>query len=65
MVGGENPTLAQDVLPGQDAIFFGSRSVLGATAWPKETVAAFRSHVGVVGVTGTDKGVEARETGGP
>lgn len=53
VVGGENPTLAQDALPGQDAIFFGSRTVLGETAWPSATVAAFRSHVGIVGVTGT------------
>lgn len=54
VVGGENPTLKQAAIPGQDAIFFGSGATAGSTAWPKATVAAFKSHIGQVLITGTE-----------
>ena len=52
--GGENPTLEQVAIPGQEGIVYGSTAIEGTTQWPEATVAAFASHVGQVEVTGTD-----------
>lgn len=54
VVGGENPTLKQLAIPGQAAIFYGSRTTQGSTAWPTKTVAAFKSYIGQVAITGTE-----------
>ena len=54
VVGGENPTLQQAAVPGQEGIAYGSATTQGTTAWPSATIAAFQSHVGLVSVTGTN-----------
>jgi carboxypeptidase D len=46
--GGEDPKLAQDVLPGGTVIFFGDGSdgkTTASTAWPSVTVAAWDAFI--------------------
>ena len=54
VVGGENPSLQQLVIPGQAGIAYGSMTTEGLTTWPTATVAAFESYVGIESITGTD-----------
>ena len=54
VVGGENPTLQQDAIPGQLGIVYGSPENNSTFIWPSATRAAFESHVQQVQVTGTD-----------
>ncbi|KAI0772159.1 Alpha/Beta hydrolase protein [Irpex lacteus] len=61
VVGGQNPTLQQDAIPGQEAIYYGSSKTEGSTAAPSATVAMFESHVGILPVTGTEA-IAARAT---
>ncbi len=61
VVGGQNPTLQQDAIPGQEAIYYGSSKTEGSTAAPSATVAMFESHVGLLPVTGTEA-IAARAT---
>ncbi|GJE99869.1 carboxypeptidase [Phanerochaete sordida] len=63
VVGGENPTLQQTAIPGQHAIYYGSSKTEGSTVWPRETIAAFQSHIGQIPVTGTDA-IKPIETSG-
>lgn len=53
VVGGENPSLQQSVIPGQSGIAFGSATTQGQTAWPAATVAAFDSYINLASITGT------------
>ncbi|KAF5377778.1 hypothetical protein D9757_008056 [Collybiopsis confluens] len=45
VVGGEDPALAEDVLPGSDPIFYGSLSTESSTIWPAATRAAWSSFI--------------------
>lgn len=54
VVGGENPTLQQTVIPGQLAINYGATTTQGSTVWPSATIAAFESHVEQISITGTN-----------
>ncbi|KIK61689.1 hypothetical protein GYMLUDRAFT_260725 [Collybiopsis luxurians FD-317 M1] len=45
VVGGEDPALAEDVLPGSDPIFYGSLSTQSSTIWPAATRAAWSSFI--------------------
>ena len=45
VVGGENSTLAADVLPGQSDIFYGSGATQSSYAAPTATVAAWNSFI--------------------
>lgn len=45
VIGGENKTLAADVLPGQDEIYFGSVSIEGTYVFPEATRAAWASFI--------------------
>jgi carboxypeptidase D len=64
VIGGENPTLKQDAIPGQAAITYGSGTTEGSTVWPSATVAAFESYVGQIQVTGTDNIAASPTAGG-
>ncbi|KAE9398534.1 alpha/beta-hydrolase [Gymnopus androsaceus JB14] len=45
VVGGEDPVLAEDVLPGSDPIYYGSLSTESSTVWPSATRAAWQSFI--------------------
>ncbi|KAJ3745335.1 alpha beta-hydrolase [Lentinula detonsa] len=45
VTGGEDPTLAEDVMPGSDPIFYGSLSTESSTIWPEATRAAWTSFI--------------------
>ncbi|KAJ3721074.1 alpha beta-hydrolase [Lentinula raphanica] len=45
VIGGEDPTLAEDVMPGSDPIFYGSMSTESSTIWPEATRAAWTSFI--------------------
>lgn len=54
VVGGENPTLQQNAIPGQLGIVYGSPMNNSTFVWPSATRVAFESHVKQAQVTGTD-----------
>ncbi|KAJ3890728.1 alpha beta-hydrolase [Lentinula edodes] len=45
VTGGEDPELAEDVMPGSDPIFYGSLSTESSTIWPEATRAAWTSFI--------------------
>ncbi|KAJ7576927.1 alpha/beta-hydrolase, partial [Mycena floridula] len=45
IVGGEDPKLAGDFLPGTDVIFYGSGSTVSSTVYPSATIAAWNSFI--------------------
>ncbi|KAH9951151.1 alpha/beta-hydrolase [Amylocystis lapponica] len=45
VLGGENTTLAQDVLPGQDGIFVGSGTTQSTYTYPSATLAAWQDFI--------------------
>ncbi|KAJ4473583.1 alpha beta-hydrolase [Lentinula aciculospora] len=45
VTGGEDPVLAEDVMPGSDPIFYGSLSTESSTVWPEATRAAWTSFI--------------------
>ena len=51
VVGGENSTLAEDVLPGGTLFYYGSATTAGTSTVPAATVAAWQSYIATATAT--------------
>lgn len=51
VVGGEDPNLAEDIMPGNSYIFYGAVSTASSTAAPAATVAAWNSFIATATLT--------------
>lgn len=45
VIGGENSTLAEDILPGQDEIYYGSAATQSTFVYPSATIAAWKTFI--------------------
>ncbi|KAH9951054.1 alpha/beta-hydrolase [Amylocystis lapponica] len=59
VLGGENATLAQNILPGQAGIFVGSMATQSTYTFPSETVVAWQKFVATATATATSAGTFA------
>ena len=51
VIGGENSTLAEDVLPGGTLFYYGSATTAGTSTVPAATVAAWQSYIATATAT--------------
>lgn len=53
VIGGENSTLAEDILPGKPPIFYGSGTTMSTYTFPSATIAAWNAFIQTETATAT------------